>query len=116
LKSVLVPPEPAKGMILAALGTTIDDGPWRRRGDPLATNEWALAEWEGEFVTIYTISEQGHRTGAPPLTGRIQSVGNDGFVLQPADSSSSSSDTDEQAPPVFFPWHSVNCIARRGVG
>jgi hypothetical protein len=101
-------------MIVVALGTMIDDGAWRRRGKPLATTEWALSEWEGEFVTIYTISEQAHRTGAPPLTGRIQRVGDDGFILQPADSSSSS-DTEEQSPPVFFPWHSVDRVARRGV-
>jgi hypothetical protein len=99
-------------MIVLALGTTIDDGTRRRRGNPLATSEWALAEWEGEFVTVYTVSEQGQRTGAPPQTGRIQHVGNDGFILQPADSRS---DTDNPLPPVFFAWHSVNRVTRRGV-
>jgi hypothetical protein len=101
-------------MIALALGTMIDNGTWRTGGNALATTEWALAEWEDEFVTIYTVSEQGHRTGAPPLTGRIRRVGNDGFILQPADSSSSDTDTDDRAP-VFFPWHSVNRVARRGV-
>jgi len=71
--------------------------------------ESALAQWEGDFVTI--LVDRPGATDLPtlPTSGRIVRVGCDGFILQPADSPHH---TGDLAPPKFYPWNAVNLVER----
>jgi len=66
--------------------------------------ERALEAWVGKYVSVSRTPQQG---GAVPLTGRVQAVGNDGFIIQPMEDPHQSGDLD---PERSLPWNSVHAI------
>jgi hypothetical protein len=66
--------------------------------------EKALEGWHGRYVSMWALDGDGR---AKQYGGRIETVGSDGFVFQPA---SSPEHTRELPPPAFFPWHSIRLV------
>ncbi len=70
-------------------------------------SERVLAEWEGEFLSIFVEhpdSVRGART-----TGRIVRVGNDGIIFQPTHDPRQ---TENLPPPKFYPWHAILAVEK----
>jgi hypothetical protein len=71
--------------------------------------ERALDGWVHKFVVMWAL--RGART-VDQFTGRLDTVGSDGIIFQPASSPRQTWETPPQElPPLqFFPWHSIRSI------
>jgi len=67
-------------------------------------NERALEAWVGKYVSVVEAPLDGRR---PLLTGSIEAVGADGFIVQPKDTPRQSQDLP---PKRFLPWRTVHHV------
>ncbi len=61
--------------------------------------ERALEDWVGRYVSMRAVGED--------FRGRVETVGSDGIIFQPA---STPQQTRELPPQLFLPWHSIQFI------